>query len=132
LEIVDIERAGLTDHALIKRYKDTCVIYIAGPVFFANVQSIEDITYMVDGRFNTVIFSMRGASHLDVSGAQAIHGVIEKLKENKMDVIVCGLSQDARNIFDRSGITELVGEDSLYWSVDKVLADNRPHRENRK
>ncbi len=132
LEIVDVERAGLTDHALITRYRDACVIYITGPLIFVNVQSIEDIAYMVDARFNTVIFSMRGASHLDVSGAQAMLDVIRKLKANARDVIICGLSPEARKIFDRSGISELVGEDSFYWSVDKVLAENRPHGENRK
>ncbi len=127
LEIIDIERAGLIDHDLISRYKKTCVIYITGPVIFTNTQSIEDVAYMVDDRFDTVIFSMRGASHLDVSGAQAMLDVIEGLKKNKMDVIICGLSQDAKKIFDRSGITELLGEHSFYWSVDKVLAHNRPH-----
>ncbi len=126
MEAIDIQRAGLTDPALIDRYRSACVIYITGPVIFTNTESIEDILEKIPGHFNTVLFSMRGASHVDVSGAQAMLGIIKKLKAIHADVVICGLSPDARKIFDRSGITEVLGENSFYWSVDRVLSDPRP------
>lgn len=124
---VDMNRIGITDNALVNRYQNACVIYITGPVIFVNAQNMEEIPARLDPACDTVIFSMRGASHMDISGAQALLGVLQDLKAREKDIVICGLSQGAKEIMNRSGITEVVGEGNFYWSVDRVLSEYRPY-----
>ena len=125
---VDMSRIGVTDDTLIKRYSNSCVVYIAGPIIFANTHNLENIVSKIDSNCDTVFLSMRGASHMDISGAQTLLEVLKSLKAREIDIIICGLSNNMADIMRRSGITELLEEDSFYWSVDRALLENRPHR----
>ena len=125
---VDMSRIGVTDDTLIKRYSNSCVVYITGPIIFANTHHIENITRNIDSDCDTVFLSMRGASHMDTSGAQTLLSVLNNLKAREIDIIICGLSKSMLAFMSRSGISELLEEDSFYWSVDRALLENRPHR----
>jgi len=125
-EKVDMGRAGITDEALRERYLNSCVVYITGPVIFPNTQSIEDIVNKLVPGCDTAIFSMRGASHIDISGAQVLLDVIKGLRARGLDIVFCGVSKSAMEMMRRSGISDLLGADSFYWSVDRVLSEKRP------
>lgn len=125
---VDMDRIGVTDEILRDRYSNASVVYITGPMIFANTQEIEKIANNLSGGCDTLIFSMRGVSHMDISGAQALLGVIEALKAQGVEIIVCGLPKGTMEIMRRSGIAEILGEDSFYWSVERTLLDARPCR----
>jgi len=125
---VDMSRIGVTDSILMERYSNSSVVYITGPMIFANTQDIENIAANVGRECDTLIFSMRGVSHMDISGAQALLGVIKTLQAQGIDVIVCGLPKGTMEIMRRSGITDILGEGSFYWSVERTLLENRPYQ----
>ncbi|WMI81392.1 hypothetical protein [Anaerotignum sp. MB30-C6] len=77
-------------------------------MIFANTQAVADIATKVEGA-DTVLFSMRGISNIDVSCAQT-------LKE-----LIVVYQSDASNRLKR-----IFGEDNFYWSVERVLLTNRP------
>lgn len=124
-EPVDIDRLDIESNDLIKRYSNTMVAYITGSILFANTQEIEDIPEHLDG-CDTLLLSMRGVPHMDISGAQVMTDLIKSLHGKNIDVMFCGVSPKVREIMDRSEITEMVGEDSFYWSAAKALKDLRP------
>ncbi len=124
-EKVDLKRIGVTDATLAKNFSHACVVYITGPIIFANTQNIEEITEKIKEGCDTVLFSMRGASHIDTSGAMAFLELLQELKDRGIDVMICGLSNNAKEIMRRSGIVELIGEDNFYWSVDCALLGDR-------
>ncbi|MBR7146191.1 MAG: STAS domain-containing protein, partial [Oscillospiraceae bacterium] len=59
---------------------------------------------------------------LDVSGAKAMMELCEKLEHEGVDVSFCGVQENVKRYLDHAGVTELVGEDSFYWSADKAFA----------
>ena len=89
-------------------------------MLFANCEQITDLAGRFQGR-SAVLFSMRGVSYMDVSGAQAFLELLRQLKEQELPVYICGLSDSVRLMMERSGIVELLGEDHFYWSVERAL-----------
>ncbi len=102
------------------RFDNAEVVYLTGAVLFANCEQITDLAGRFQGR-SAVLFSMRGVSYMDVSGAQAFLELLEQLKAQKLPVYICGLSDSVRLMMERSGIVELLGEDHFYWSVERAL-----------
>ena len=90
-------------------------------MIFANTQAVEGIPASIPLDCDAVFFSMRGVSHLDVSCAQAFEGVILSLKKRGIRVGCCGLSSETRKTMERSGILALIGEENVYWSIDRAL-----------
>ena len=102
------------------RFDNAEVVYLTGAVLFANCEQITDLAGRFQGR-SAVLFSMRGVSYMDVSGAQAFLELLEQLKAQELPVYICGLSDSVRLMMQRSGIVELLGEDHFYWSVERAL-----------
>ena len=58
------------------------VVYITGSILFSNTQMIEEIGQQVNG-FSSVIFSMRGVSYMDISGAQAFLDLLRQVQNRQ-------------------------------------------------
>lgn len=126
VEDVDPVRASIDgDIALCRRYEKTRVVYISGPILFANCRSMENLPERIAGA-DTVLFSLRGVSHLDISGAQELLEHLKALRGGGVDVALCGVTPAAMEMMRRSGIVDLIGENNFYWSVDRVLHELRP------
>ncbi len=125
---VDMARMGIKDGDLIGRHAKTMVVYIAGAMIFANGEQVEAIEEEL-GDSDTVLFSMRGVSELDLSNGQTLYDLIERLHTKGIDVMFCGLSGHVTTMMSRTHIDQLVGENSIYWSAEYALRDIRPKRE---
>lgn len=125
-EKVDMTRVGITDAALCSRYDNAMVAYITGPLLFANIPVLEQLPSHLDG-CDTLLLSMRGVPQLDMSGAQALMGILQTLREEGIDVVLCGLPTGAMEMMHRSGIYDMMGAGNFYWSVERALLDHRPH-----
>lgn len=124
-EPVDMSRIKCTDQQLTDRYSNALVVYITGPLIFSNVETAEVILDRAKG-FDTVIFSMRGVSLMDLSGAQALMELVSSLKKRGADVAFCALPEKAMEMVRRSGISDFLGKGSFYWSAEQILRDLRP------
>lgn len=124
-EDVDMKRMNVTDPVLCERYSNAKVVYITGPMIFANTQSVSDIALKVEG-YDTVLLSMRGVSNIDISCAQTLRELIEGLRAKGVDVAICGVPTHAMRMMERSDLHEIVGNENFYWSVERVLLTNRP------
>lgn len=127
-ENVDMSRMHVTDPVLCERYSNAQVVYITGPMIFANTQAVADIATHVVGA-DTVLFSMRGVSNIDISCAQTLRELIEGLRQSGVDVALCGLPSHSMKMMERSDLSALIGEENFYWSVERVLLTNRPRPE---
>ena len=124
-ESVDMNRMHVTDPVLCERYSNAMVVYITGPMIFANTQAVADIAGKVEGS-DTVLFSMRGVSNIDISCAQTLRELVEGLRKKGVDVAICGMTTHAMKMMDRSDLHKIIGDENLYWSVERVLLTNRP------
>ncbi|MPN62753.1 hypothetical protein SDC9_210506 [bioreactor metagenome] len=119
-----MSRMNVTDPVLCERYSNAKVVYITGPMIFANTQAISDIAEKVKGA-DTVLFSMRGVSNIDISCAQVLRELIEGLRSQGVDVALCGLPTHTMKMMQRTDLKEIIGEENFYWSVERVLLTNR-------
>ncbi|MDD4844557.1 MAG: SulP family inorganic anion transporter [Anaerotignum sp.] len=126
-EDVDMRRMNVTDPILCERYKNAKVVYITGPMIFANTQAVADIAAKVGGA-DTVLFSMRGVSNIDISCAQSLRELIEGLRSQGVDVALCGLPARTMQMMQRTDLKDIIGEENFYWSVERVLLTNRPNQ----
>ncbi len=124
-ENVDMNRMHVTDPVLCERYSNARVVYITGPMIFANTQAVADIAERVAG-FDTVLFSMRGVSNIDISCAGTLRELVEGLRKKGVDVVICGVPTHAMEMLDRTDLHEQIGDENFYWSVERVLLTNRP------
>ena len=130
-ENVDMRRMNVTDPVLCERYKSTKVVYITGPMIFANTQAVAEIEAKVAGA-DTVLFSMRGVSNIDISCAQTLRELIEGLRAQGVDVALCGLPTRTMQMMQRTDLKDVIGEENFYWSVERVLLTNRPKAQAKK
>lgn len=124
VEAVDANRLSADGEEICRKYGNARVVYIAGAMIFANSGAVEGIPASIPEDCDAVFFSMRGVSYLDVSCAQAFEGVINQLKNRGIRVGCCGLSSETRRTMDRSGILSLIGEENVYWSIDRALTQD--------
>ncbi len=103
-----------------EKYSNAKVVYITGAILFANAKMLSNIISESEGK-SAVIFSMRGTSYMDISGAQVFSELLLELKNEGKVVCMCGVSDGVKEVMSRSGITEFLGEEQFYWSVEKVL-----------
>ncbi|WP_341472900.1 MULTISPECIES: SulP family inorganic anion transporter [Anaerotruncus] len=101
-------------------YDHAEVVYITGAVIFANTQIITSMAERLSDK-SAVLFSMRGASYMDISGAQAFLELLRDLQEKGIPVYICGVSNGVKEIMDRSGIVSCIGQENFYWSVERAL-----------
>ena len=123
-ENVDMNRIPSDDPTLRERYRNAKVVYITGPMIFANSHIISDILHNV-GDCDTLLLSMRGVSHIDISGVQTLHKLVADLRNKGIDVAVCGVPQSTMDMMRRSGLDKIIGEDNFYWSAERILMTNR-------
>lgn len=117
---IKVERLNNVEGPLHSMFDNAEVVYMMGAIIFANTDMITDLYDRFKGR-SAVIFSMRGASYMDISGAQAFLELAESIKHDNIPIFVTGVSDSVREIMDRSGIVDCIGEENFYWSVEKVL-----------
>ena len=121
VETVDAKRLSTDGEEICRKHGNARVVYIAGAMIFANTGAVEGIPATIPEDCDAVFFSMRGVSYLDVSCAQAFEGVILALRKRGIRVGCCGLSNETRRTMERSGILSLIGEENVYWSIDRAL-----------
>lgn len=100
--------------------KNGLVCYITGPIVFANTERLEEIAEKAHG-YSHIYFSMRGVPDIDISGTQEFAKLLTQLKEEGMQIYLCSVQDDAMEMMRRGGIYDLVGQDAVYWSVERAL-----------
>ena len=98
------------------------VCYITGPIVFANTERLEGI-YEKAHAYSVIYFSMRGVPDIDISGTQEFAKLVEKLLADGKKIYLCSLQEDAMEMLRRGGVYDLVGQECVYWSVERALCD---------
>lgn len=117
---VDPEKVDQTN-ADPEKLRYTCVVYIAGPLYFGTCSKLEDKITALGENYN-VIFSMRGVTVADISGIEALRDYCEKLlQQGKMLYFSC-VQPDVMQMMERCGFKDRFKYDMYFWSTDQVFA----------
>ena len=96
------------------------VVYVTGSLFFGAVDEFNHRLQDIPEE-DHLILSLRGMPSVDVSGAQAVLELCQRLLAKGHTIAFCGVAEDVRSYFDRAGVTALVGESAYYHSADRAI-----------
>jgi SulP family sulfate permease len=100
--------------------KNVCVSYFVGPMFFVSMSQIREQLSEIDN-IDVLILSMRGVSHIDISGTRAISELHDRFEKAGARLLICGLQPQVEDMFKRSNILETIGESSVFWSAEQAI-----------
>ena len=96
------------------------VVYVTGSLFFGAVDEFNHRLQDIPEE-DHLILSLRGMPSVDVSGAQAVLELCQRLLAKGHTIAFCGVAEDVRSYFDRAGVTALVGENAYFHSADRAI-----------
>ncbi len=109
-----IETAGTCKHVR--------VAFLTGPLFFAAVSQFNE-TFANLKDTHALILSMRGVSLVDTAGIEAIHRLHERLHQQGGTLMFAGIHDNARDMLQRGGLVETIGESNFFWSSDQAIVE---------
>ena len=115
---------GGSNENIEKLHQNTTVMYITGPIFFANVTKLSESLKNVEDSCDYLICSMRGVPAIDITGTEFIVELCEDCIAHNRKIVFCGMNDRVKSMLVRTGVQDKLGEDAFQWSVDKVLSES--------
>jgi SulP family sulfate permease len=119
-ESIDLARMRAQGHQLEVAHPDVHVYYLTGPIFFGSVHTVLE-AFADAGNCRVLVISMRGVPMVDVMGAQALLRIVERQQHRGGMVFFSGVQPAVRQLFERTGLLALIGEDHVVWSADRAI-----------
>jgi SulP family sulfate permease len=98
------------------------VAFLTGPLFFAATGQFNEAFGNL-GDTHALILSMRGVSLIDTAGIEAIHRLHERLHKQGGILMFAGIHDNARQMLERGGLLEIIGENNFFWSSDQAIVE---------
>lgn len=116
IDVSSIDLKRMQGHKISADHKYTKMVYITGPMFFVTKDKLnESLDQIID--VENIIFSMRAVTTIDLSAASTFKEKISLYLENNVRILFCGVLSDVKIMFDRIGLSTLVGEENYYWDA---------------
>jgi len=122
----------------LAKCKHIAVIRYNGSVFFTNVNYLEEkILQVIESmpELKHILIVCNGINELDASGEDMISLLIERIRENGLDVSFSGLNDHVLDVMRRSYLLEKMGEDNVYRNAARAIEsifDKAHHGSNEK
>lgn len=96
-----------------------------GQLYFANVAFFEDtvlelVASKPDARYLLVVGD--AINRLDASGEEVVHHLVERLRENGMEVVFSGLKKQVLDVMRATGLFDLIGQQNIFANEDQAIA----------
>ncbi len=110
-----------------KTQSNTIIVRIDSSLYFANIEymkeRLEELEIVSGKTLEQVIIDANGINIVDSSGLHALKQVIDEYYSRDIEVIFANVKGPVRDIFRRSGIVDIVGEDNFYLTINKAVED---------
>ena len=118
---IDVTVSELNEEKIPGRENHEAIAaYVNGTIFFANANALAHALEAMPER-GEVILSFEGVSNIDITGIETLTEYIEDKKAHGVHVLVCGMNGSLTHAFDKSGLTEKLGAENIYSSMDAAL-----------
>jgi len=98
------------------------VAYLTGPLFFAATGMFNEVLARRE-RVHVLILSMRAVPLIDLSGIEAMTGLLEKMKHENQVLMLSGVQPGVLEMLHRAGLHAQIGEDHIFWSSDQAIVE---------
>lgn len=114
----------LTVHKDLPVDERIVVIRFDGSLYFANVACFEEAILKASADHPTAKFILivgKGINQLDASGEEVLHHLVERLRDNGVQLVISGLKRQILEILDRTHLKENIGEQNLFATSNQAL-----------
>jgi SulP family sulfate permease len=70
-----------------------------------------------------ILVQCNGINDVDASGVEILRSIHDRLRSNGISLILSGLKWQSRLVFDRTGLTELIGKENIFFSDAAALSE---------
>lgn len=104
------------------------LIDVNGEAFFGSAdqikQRIENLINESD-KLKVIVLRMKNAMNLDVTGAQVLREIAQRLKERDRTLMLCGTTPKIREVLLESGVVDIIGQDKILVAQKSLLTSTR-------
>ncbi len=119
---VDVEKLKQKGIETAGNCRHVRVAFLTGPLFFAATGQFNK-SFSNLGDTHALILSMRGVSLIDTAGIEAVHRLHERLHKQGGTLMFAGVHDNARNMMERGGLVQTIGEENFFWSSDQAIVE---------
>ena len=103
------------------------IFRLDGQLFFANaglaVDRLNELLNVTRPAPRVVIWNLEMTIDLDVTAAETLLRLAQNLRDDGRDIVFARVRDPVRDVFQRCGLLDLLGEDHLYFTVDDAVQD---------
>jgi len=123
VETLDEEKAWGDEKDFPKNLKEEVFIkHVNGPLFFGSTSGFQQMAQQIPNTARTAIIRLDKMRYMDQSGLYAMEDVLIDLKSSGVNVLLVGLKEQPRYMFERVDIIpDLISEDKLYDNFEECL-----------
>jgi SulP family sulfate permease len=92
-----------------------------GPLFFAAADKLDAALRASGGKPRVVVFRMRYVPSMDATGLNALRTAVEKLRRDRVLVLITGIQPQPMSVLHKSGVADLIGIENFCATIDEAL-----------
>jgi len=100
------------------------VVRFNGPLFFANASFLEDMITERMARkkkLKHIVLVANGINDMDASGEEALSLIIDRCRQNGVDISISGVNESVMSVLRRTHLYEKIGEDHIHPTMEDAL-----------
>ncbi|BAV33464.1 sulfate transporter [Sulfuricaulis limicola] len=128
--LLGLDKDGMLRNAerfnLPKLHPQVTAIRFDGQLYFANVNYFEESTlYLVsnDPDLKYILVVGSGINGLDASGVEMLRNLLDRLSQNKIELVFCSIKGNVIDVMQRTGLIDRIGRDNIFASEDVALKE---------
>ncbi len=103
---------------LVDTTRKTKVVYVDGSLFFGSQELLtKEVEIMLSHQVQRIIFSVRGVPNIDHSSVNEFVEIVKMCREDKVDVLFCGVQLAVMHMLERLDFVEYLGQNNFYTSA---------------
>ncbi len=120
IEVSPVDLKRIKGHEIACDHTNTKIVYLTGPLFFITKEKLKQLVYHSMNTEN-IIISMRAVTSIDESAVSELKEVVNKISGKNTTILFCAVQGNVKDMFDRSGLTDLIGVDYFFWDAIEAL-----------
>ncbi len=108
----------------LEQWEELLILRVDAPFTFINIQYIRDAINKALQRkpsTHTVILDGGPVNHLDATATEGLKDLLRSLKERNISVLFCDFIGPVRDVMQRSGLAENIGEEHIFIDLNEAV-----------
>jgi SulP family sulfate permease len=121
---------GVDDHPDSETYPGLLVLRFDAGLFFASADALVDrlreLYHQADAPLQTIVLDFEGVNFIDSQGADTLAELVELAESRDIEMRLTRLKTTVRELLQRDGLIDRLGEGGIYGTVYEAAADHIP------